>query len=85
MVIGIAIEVLDGQSSCLFSNEPFEKRPVTRMTIKDFILHFDDHFILSGTSCTTADQRNVGGESEFQSITCNEVCESAVLENHSAC
>jgi len=30
------------QASCLFSNEPFEKRPV--MTIEDFVSHSDDHF-----------------------------------------
>jgi len=42
MVIGMQIEILDGQSSVLFSNEPSEKRPV--MTIEDFVLHSDDHF-----------------------------------------
>ena len=47
MVIGMQIEILDGQSSGLFSNglfsnEPFEKRPV--MTIENFALHSDDHF-----------------------------------------
>ena len=36
------IEIPDGQSSYLFSNEPFEKRP--RVTIEDFGLHSDDHF-----------------------------------------
>jgi len=30
------IEILDGQSSGLFSNEPFEKRPV--MTLEHFVL-----------------------------------------------
>ena len=40
MVIGIQNEILDGQSSCLFSNEPFQKIPV--MTIEDFVLHSDD-------------------------------------------
>ena len=47
MDIGMQIEILDGQSSGLFSNglfsnEPFEKRPV--MTIENFALHSDDHF-----------------------------------------
>jgi len=40
------IEILDGQSSGLFSNEPFEKRP-DEMIIEDFDFHFsnfDDHF-----------------------------------------
>ena len=41
IVIGIEINILDGQSSGLFSNEPFEKRPV--MTFEDFEFHFDDH------------------------------------------
>jgi len=36
------IEIPHGQSSYLFSNEPFEKRP--RVTIEDFGLHSDDHF-----------------------------------------
>ena len=36
------IEILDGQSSGLFSDETFEKRPV--MTIEDFVLHSDEHF-----------------------------------------
>jgi len=36
------VEILDGQSSFLFSNEPFENRP--GMTIEDFGLHSDDHF-----------------------------------------
>jgi len=35
-------EILDGQSSDLFSNEPFEKKLV--ITIEDFVLHSDDHF-----------------------------------------
>ena len=42
MRVEMQIEILDGQSSGLFSNEPFEKRPVT--TIEDFVLHSDDHF-----------------------------------------
>jgi len=42
MLVGMQIEILDDQSSGLFSNEPFEKRPV--MTIEDFVLHSDDHF-----------------------------------------
>ena len=42
MLVEIQIEILDGQSSCLFSNEPFEKQP--GMTIEDFGLHSDDHF-----------------------------------------
>jgi len=29
------IEIFDGQTSGLFSNEPFDKRPV--MTIEDFV------------------------------------------------
>ena len=36
------IEILDGQSSGLFSNELFEKRPV--LTIEDCVLHSDGHF-----------------------------------------
>jgi len=35
-------EILDGLSSCLFSNEPFEKRPV--MTIQEFDQHSDEQF-----------------------------------------
>jgi len=42
MLIETQIEFLDGQRSGLFSNEPFEKRPVT--TIEDFVLHSDAHF-----------------------------------------
>jgi len=36
------IEILDGQSSGLYSNEPFGKRPV--LTIEDFDFDFDDNF-----------------------------------------
>jgi len=42
MLVEMQIEIRDGQSSGLFSNEPFEKRPV--MTISDFVLNSDDHF-----------------------------------------
>ena len=55
MLVEMQVEILDGQtsglfsngsfkdeSSGLFSNEPFEKRPV--MTIEDFVLHSNDHF-----------------------------------------
>jgi len=42
MLVEMQNEILDGQSSGLFSNEPFEKKPV--MTIEDFVLHSDDHF-----------------------------------------
>jgi len=42
MLVQVQIKILDSQSSGLFSNEPFEKRPV--MTIEDFDLHSDDHF-----------------------------------------
>ena len=42
MLVEAQIQILDGQSSYLFSNEPFEKRP--RVTIEDFGLHSDDHF-----------------------------------------
>ena len=42
MLVEMLVEILDVQSSCLFSNESFEKRPV--MTIEDFALHSDDHF-----------------------------------------
>ena len=42
MLVEMQIEILDGQSSCLFSNEPLEKRPV--MTITDFVWHSDAHF-----------------------------------------
>ena len=38
----LQIEILDSQSSSLFSNEPFQKKPV--MTIEDLVLHSDDHF-----------------------------------------
>ena len=41
MVIGIQNEILDGESCGLFSIEPYGKEPV--MTIKDFVLYFDDH------------------------------------------
>jgi len=42
MLVEMQIEIPNGQSSGLFSNEPFEKRSV--MTIEDFVLHSDDHF-----------------------------------------
>jgi len=42
MLVEMQIEILDGQSLGLFSNEPFEKRPV--MAVEDFVLHSDDHF-----------------------------------------
>jgi len=42
MLVETQIEILDGQSSYLFSKEPFGKRP--GMTIEDFDLHIDDHF-----------------------------------------
>jgi len=42
MLVEMQIEILDDQCPCLFSNEPFEKRPV--MTIEDFVLHSNDHF-----------------------------------------
>jgi len=35
MVIGIQNEILSGESWCLLSNEPYEKKPV--MTIEDFV------------------------------------------------
>jgi len=38
MLVGMLNEILDGQSSCLFSNEPFEKRHV--MTISFFLSFF---------------------------------------------
>ena len=42
MLVKTQIEILDGQSSYIFSNEPFEKRP--GMTIEDLGLHSDYHF-----------------------------------------
>jgi len=42
MLVETQIEILQVQSSFLFSNQPFEKRPV--MIIEDFGLHSDDHF-----------------------------------------
>ena len=42
MVVGLEIEILGGQCLGLFSNEPFEKRPV--MTISDCHFHSNDHF-----------------------------------------
>jgi len=62
MLVEMQIEILDGQSSglfsngpCsgLFSNDPCEKRPV--MTIEDFDFHFDDRFeshLLRNRLCT---------------------------------
>jgi len=41
MLVETEIKILDGQSSCPFLNELFEKR--LEMTIKDFRLHSDDH------------------------------------------
>jgi len=35
MLVRMLNEILDGESSCFFANEPFEKRPV--MTIQDFV------------------------------------------------
>ena len=53
MVIRIQNEILDGQSSGLFSNGTFEKKPV--MTIEDFvsfgILMAISSLIFSGTGC----------------------------------
>jgi len=43
----IRVEILDGQISGLFSDEPFEKRLV--MTMEDFNFHFDDHFESQGS------------------------------------
>jgi len=34
MLVEMQVDIFDSQSSCLFSNEPFEKRPV--MTTEDF-------------------------------------------------
>jgi len=42
MVIGIQNEILDGGTWFLFSNEPYEKKPV--MIIEDFVFNSDDHF-----------------------------------------
>ena len=42
MLVETQIEILNGQSSGLFSNEIFEKRPV--MTVQDFVLYSNDHF-----------------------------------------
>jgi len=42
MVVEMKFEILNGQSSGHFLNEPFEKRPVK--TIEDFQFHFGDHF-----------------------------------------
>jgi len=42
ILVEMQIEILDGQNPGLFSNEPFEKRPV--MTIQDFDLHSNEHF-----------------------------------------
>jgi len=42
VVISIQNEILDSQSSGLFSNETFETKPV--MTTEDFVWHSDDHF-----------------------------------------
>ena len=41
MLVEMQIKILDGQSSDLFSNAPFEKSPV--MTIEDFVWHSDHH------------------------------------------
>jgi len=50
MLVEMQIELLDGQSSCLFSNEPFENRPV--MTIEDFVWTILN-LIFSGAGYTT--------------------------------
>jgi len=42
MLVETQIEIFDGQSSYLFSNELLEKRPGT--TIEDFGLHSVEHF-----------------------------------------
>ena len=42
MLVEMQVEILVGQGSGLFSNEPFEKRSV--MTIENFVLHSDDDF-----------------------------------------
>jgi len=42
MVSEMEFGILDGQSSHLFPNEPFQKRAV--MTIEDLNLYSDDHF-----------------------------------------
>jgi len=54
MLVKSQIQIFHGRSPGLFSNEPFEKRPV--MTIEDFVVHFDDYFeshsLGSGLCCT---------------------------------
>jgi len=42
MLVEMQIKSLDCQSSRLFLNEPFEKRPL--MSVEDYVLHSDDHF-----------------------------------------
>jgi hypothetical protein len=46
MDVETEIEILDGQRSFLFSNEPFEKSSVMsiRVRVEDFDLHFDNNF-----------------------------------------
>jgi len=41
MLVEMQIENFDGQSSCVSSNKPFEKRFV--MTIEDFVLRSNDY------------------------------------------
>ena len=57
MIVGILNEIPDGQSSCLFSNKPFDKKPV--MTIEHFVGHSDDHFV----GCN-----NGGGGGKFSKV-----------------
>jgi len=56
MVITIQNRILNGQISCFFSNERFEKRFVLR--ILDFDLYCDDHF---GTRVSSVRERPVQG------------------------
>ena len=41
ILVEMQIEILNVQSSGLFSDQPFEKRPV--MTMEDFVVHSDKH------------------------------------------
>ena len=61
-LVEMQIEILDGRSSGLFSNEPFEKRSAT--TIEDFVLHSADHLEshLERWGAGVETQKNLQGE-----------------------
>jgi len=67
MFVSMQIEILDDQSSGLFSNQKFETRPV--MTIEDFVVYSNDHF-----------KSHLLGNGLYRARTC--VCYFALLKQY---